>query len=259
MKKIAYPAIALYVLSILFLGVGNSYSEQFPQGTITMYGQTDIRGWDTLEASSMIGAQLLTRTGYPLGQISDLVIDSENGHVLEVILSDVRGKGNEQVAVPFFALSHTGTSTFVFNTPEEFSTGFASAGGPYYNEPFSEWWAEVRFLYPGLLSPMGAHRISELIGTPVQTRKGEDVGRVNDLVLDFAQAQLLYSVLDVGEKMVAVPFSEFSKGGGDWFTLRTTKEKLLDSPAFTGTDMADRKYAENIYRYYGVQPYWEEK
>jgi hypothetical protein len=34
---------------------------------------------------------------------------------------------------------------------------------------------------------------------------------------------------------------------------------LVDSPAFRMTDMTDHRYAENIYSYYGVQPYWEEK
>jgi sporulation protein YlmC with PRC-barrel domain len=261
MKKIAYPAVALFVFSILFFGIGNSYSQEFPQGTITMYDQSDIKGWDTLEASSMMGAQLLTRTGDRLGQISDLVVDSETGHILEVILSDVRGKGGEQVAVPFAALSHTGSNIFIFNKPGGYPEQFTSTGGPFFEKPFSEW-AEIRFLYSDLPLPMEAYHVSALMGAPVRTPKGDEVGRVNDLVIDFAKDQLVYSVLsDVGEKegrMVAVPFGELSKGSGDMFTLHITKEELMDSPAFAWTDMANRKYAADIYRYYGVQPYWEE-
>jgi sporulation protein YlmC with PRC-barrel domain len=261
MRKIAYPAMALFIFIILFFGIGNSYSQEFPQGTITLYNQSNIKGWDTFEASSMIGAQLLTRTGDPLGQISDLVIDSGNGHVLEVILSDVPGQGNEQVAVPFAALSHTGRNIFIFNKPEEYPEQFTNVGGPSFKEPFSEW-AEIRFLYSDLPLPMGAYHVSELMGAPVRTSKGDEVGRVNDLVIDFAKDQLVYSVLsDVGEKegkMVAVPFGELSQGSGDMFTLHITKEKLMDSPVFAWTDMANRKYAADIYRYYGVQPYWEE-
>ncbi len=261
MNKLAYPAIAFFLFSTLFLGIGNSYSQEFPQGTVTMYDQSDIKGWDTLEASRLIGAQLLNRTGDSLGQISDLVIDSETGHILEVIISDVPGQGNEQVAVPFAALSHTGNNIFVFKKPEQYPRRFTSVGGPFFEERFSEW-AEIRFLYSDLPYPTGAYHVSELMGAPVRTSKGDDVGRINDLVIDFAKDQLVYSVLsDVGEKegkMVAVPFSELSKGSRDTFTLQTTKEKLMDSPAFAWTDMANRKYAEDIYRYYGVQPYWEE-
>jgi sporulation protein YlmC with PRC-barrel domain len=262
MRKIAYPAMALFIFIILFFGIGNSYSQEFPQGTITLYNQSNIKGWDTFEASRMIGAQVVNRTGDPLGQITDLVIDSENGHISEVILSDVQGEGGEQVAVPFAALSHTGWDIFVFNKPEEYPENFSSVGGPYFEEPFSEW-AEIRFLYSVLPLPTGAYRLSALMGASVRTQKGDEVGRVNDLVIDFTKNQLVYSVLsDVKEKegkMVAVPFSELSTEGGDRFTLHTTKEKLMDSPAFAWTDMADHRYAENIYRYYGVQPYWEEK
>jgi hypothetical protein len=59
--------------------------------------------------------------------------------------------------------------------------------------------------------------------------------------------------------MVAVPFSELSKGGENLMTLRISKETLLDSPTFAESDMTNLRYADSVYRYYGVQPYWEEK
>jgi uncharacterized protein YrrD len=100
------------------------------------------------------------------------------------------------------------------------------------------------------------------MGAPVRTSKGEEVGWVNDFVIDFTKSQLVYLALsDVGGtegRMVAVPFKELSSEGGEMLTLHTSKEKLLDSPTLTSADMADRTYAEHIYRYYGVQPYWEE-
>jgi sporulation protein YlmC with PRC-barrel domain len=229
---------------------------------ISLYGQSDITGWDTLEASSMIGAQLLNTNGDYMGQISDLVVDPDSGHVLEVVLSDVPGRGAELATVPFAALSHTGDRIFVFNKPEEFIGQFSDPGRPFGEQPFRHW-AEIRFLYSVLPLPMGAFRTSMLIGAPVQTSKGEEVAQVNDLVIDFANDRVVYSVLsDVGGiegRMVAVPFSELSKSGGNLFTLHTTKERLLDSPAFTETDITNLRYADSVYRYYGVQPYWEEE
>jgi sporulation protein YlmC with PRC-barrel domain len=261
MKKKTLSAMALFFFGLLLLGVGNSNSQEYPQGIVTMYGQSDVTGWDTFEASRMIGSRLVTRTGDSLGQISDLVIDSENGHILEVILSDVRGRGGEQVAVPFAALSHTGSSIFVFNEPEEYSGYFTNAGGSYF-EDLSSQWNEIRFFYSVLPLPAGAYRVSAWMGAPVRTSKGEEVGWVNDFVIDFTKSQLVYLALsDVGGtegRMVAVPFKELSSEGGEMLTLHTSKEKLLDSPTLTSADMADRTYAEHIYRYYGVQPYWEE-
>jgi hypothetical protein len=50
-----------------------------------------------------------------------------------------------------------------------------------------------------------------------------------------------------------------SKSGENIFVFNGTREKLLASPAFQWTNTADRNYAEGIYRYYGLQPYWEEE
>ena len=101
------------------------------------------------------------------------------------------------------------------------------------------------------------------MGAPVEASKEVWVGRVNDLVIDFRNDQVVYSVLSdmggMGGRMVAVPFNELSKGSGKAFTLHTTKEKLMNAPTFAWTEMTDLRYAQDIYRYYGVQPYWGEK
>jgi len=260
MKKIAYSLMTVFAFTILLAGAGTSSSQEFPEGTIALYGQSDISGWDTLEASSIIGAQLLTTEGDYLGQISDLVIDSDTGHVLEVVLSDAPEEGGHLVTVPFAALSHTGDGIYVFNKFEDF-TGQFSTEGPFLEKPFTHW-AQTRFLYSVQPVPMAAFRATRLMGSPVETSKGEEVARVDDFVIDFGSDQVVYSVLsDVGGsggKMVAVPFGELSKTGST-FTLKTSKEKLIDSPSFRMADMADHRYAQSVYKYYGLQPYWEEK
>jgi sporulation protein YlmC with PRC-barrel domain len=262
MRKMIFPVIALFALSILFVDIRTSSSQEFQEGVISLYGQSDIEGWDTLEASSMIGAQLLSTEGDYMGQISDLIIDPGTGHISEVVLSDVPGRGAELATVPFAALSHTGADIFVFNRPEGYNGRFRDDGSAFRERPFRRW-AEIRFLYSVLPLPAGAFNATTLMGTSVQTPKGEQVALLDDFVIDFRNDQVVYSVLsNVGGtegRMVAVPFSELSKSGGNLSTLNTTKERLLDSPAFTETDMTNLRYAENVYRYYGVQPYWEEK
>jgi sporulation protein YlmC with PRC-barrel domain len=109
---------------------------------------------------------------------------------------------------------------------------------------------------------MAAFHAGAFIGSPVRTSEGEEVARVDDFVIDFSSDRVIYSVLsDVGGsggKMVAVPFGELSKTGNT-FTVKTSKEKLVDSPSFRMADMTDHRYAESVYKYYGLQPYWEEK
>jgi hypothetical protein len=43
-KKIIYSLMAVFAFSILFVGAGISSSQEFPEGMITMYGQSDING-----------------------------------------------------------------------------------------------------------------------------------------------------------------------------------------------------------------------
>src|SRR5574341_261103 len=121
MKRIAYAVMALFAFSIFFVAVGTSSSQEFSKGTIALYGQSEISGWDTLEASSMIGAQLRNVSDDYLGQISDLVVDPGSGRILEIILSDVPEQGGELIAVPFDAISHSGNGIYVFNEFEDFT------------------------------------------------------------------------------------------------------------------------------------------
>jgi sporulation protein YlmC with PRC-barrel domain len=212
----------------------------------------------------MIGAQLFSTEGDYLGRISDLAIESGGGHISDVVLSDVPGMGAELVSVPFAALSHSGEGIFVLNTPEEFS-GLSYRESPYSSytgSPYA-YWADLRYFYFTGPSLTEEYRFSALMGGNVQSSKGERIGSIDDLVINFTDKRVVYSVLseagDMEGRMVAVPFSTLSGGGENIVVFNGTREKLLASPAFKSTDTADRNYAEDMYRYHGLQPYWEEE
>ncbi len=261
MKKSTYYIVALFAFSLFFLAAGVSPSQA--QGTTALYGESDIAGWDTVPASGIVGSQLLTSDGFYLGVISDLVVDP-NGHIQEAILSDVPGKGAELEAVPFVAISHTGDGIFVMNLPDIFPAWYENweARMELPQDPYTHW-TELRYYYSVEPTPVGSFNTSTLMGAPVEASKGEMVARVNDLVIDFRNDQVVYTVLsDVGGeggRMVVVPFNELSKSGGNVFTLNITSDKLMSAPAFSWTETTDLRYAQNIYSYYGVQPYWEER
>lgn len=262
MRKITHFIVAMFIFSILFVA-GNAYSysaySSYPdwvEGPVTLYSQSTVEGWDTFEASRMIGTQLFSTEGDYLGQISDLAIESGSGGISDVVLSDVPGMGAELVSVPFAALSHSGENIFVLNTPEEFS------GLSYRESPYS-YWADLRYFYFTGPSLNEQFKFSELIGSSVQASQGERIGTVDDLVINFTDKRAVYSVFSEGEgpegRLVAVPFSTLSGGGENIVVFNGTREKLLASPDFRWTNTADRDYAEDIYRYYGLQPYWEEE
>jgi hypothetical protein len=59
---------------------------------------------------------------------------------------------------------------------------------------------------------------------------------------------------------VAVPFGTLSTRGEDVFVLNTTSEQLALAPGFDEfSDLNNSRWAGNVYRYFGQQPYWTEQ
>ena len=104
---------------------------------------------------------------------------------------------------------------------------------------------------------------SELLGTTVKDSQGEDLGTITDVVTGpegrVAFGVLTYWISDDTQKRVAVPFSTLSWEEQNCI-LNASKETLDSAPTFVSEDdLIEPKLAEDIYRYFGVQPYWTEE
>jgi sporulation protein YlmC with PRC-barrel domain len=102
----------------------------------------------------------------------------------------------------------------------------------------------------------------ELIGATIKDSQGENLGAIIDVVIGpegrIAFAILSYWISDDTQKRVAVPFGALSCEEQDC-VLNASKETLDSAPTFASEyDLAESKLAEDIYRYFGVQPYWAE-
>jgi len=103
-------------------------------------------------------------------------------------------------------------------------------------------------------------KASKLIGTSVKNLQGEDIGRIIDIVTGpegrVAFAVLSYWISADTQKRVAVPFGALSCEEQDC-VLNASKETFDTAPTFISEDdLAERNLAEDIYRYFGIQPYW---
>ena len=101
-----------------------------------------------------------------------------------------------------------------------------------------------------------------LMGATVWSGNGIAVARIDDLVVDLKDGRVTLLVLDQvpgrGEAQVAVPFAELSMNGKP-FALNTTEDSLAAAPSFNEfADVNDPQKVEDIYRYFGLQPYWSE-
>ncbi len=104
---------------------------------------------------------------------------------------------------------------------------------------------------------------SELLGTTVKNPQGEDLGAISEVVKGpegrIAFAVLTYWISDDTQKRVAVPFSALSCEEQNC-VLNGSKDTLDSAPSFVlEKDLAEPGLAEDIYRYFGLQPYWAER
>jgi sporulation protein YlmC with PRC-barrel domain len=109
-----------------------------------------------------------------------------------------------------------------------------------------------------------AYEMNATLGTIVKNTAGEYLGRVHDFVYDTG-GHITFAVLSyggfwrMGGKQIAVPFDALSFNTQDrHFVLDATREQLESAPGFDRKAMGDRKWAEEVYRYFGRQPYWTE-
>lgn len=105
-----------------------------------------------------------------------------------------------------------------------------------------------------------------LTGDRVVNLKGEDLGKVEELMIDTDEGQVSYAVvsygglLGFGNKLFAIPWGLLSVDTENrCFILNADREIFENAPGFDKDNwpqMTSRDWISNIYRYYNVPPYW---
>jgi sporulation protein YlmC with PRC-barrel domain len=108
-----------------------------------------------------------------------------------------------------------------------------------------------------------------LAGGRVRNTQGDDLGKIDEIVIDLASSRVAYAVLSfggflgIGDKLFAVPWSALKiDQPAHEFILDVSRETLENAPGFDKDewpDMADPAYGKAISEHYGTAPYWEGK
>jgi hypothetical protein len=103
-----------------------------------------------------------------------------------------------------------------------------------------------------------------ITGDKVENPGGEDLGKIDDLMINVGTGEVEYAVIEfgaflgIGGKLFAVPFSELELNPSrQVFVLRRDKEYLKDAPGFDKAhwpDTNDHRYFESVNSYYDVTP-----
>jgi sporulation protein YlmC with PRC-barrel domain len=109
---------------------------------------------------------------------------------------------------------------------------------------------------------------STLAGDSVKNSAGEDLGKVDEIMIDIPSGRVAYAVLSfggilgMGNKLFAVPWGALKVDEDEkCFILAVNKKTLESAPGFDKDrwpDMADTSWGSEVFRYYGATPYWEE-
>jgi sporulation protein YlmC with PRC-barrel domain len=107
---------------------------------------------------------------------------------------------------------------------------------------------------------------STLKGDKVVNHLGEDLGKIEEIMLDLEHGRIAYAVLSfggflgMGDKLFAIPWQAFTVDTVEKrLVLSTNKELLQKAPGFDKDkwpNMADPGWGTTVYGYYGYKPYW---
>ena len=102
-------------------------------------------------------------------------------------------------------------------------------------------------------------------GTAVKNSTGDDLGKIEDVMLDANQPRIAYAVLTfggflgVGNKLFAVPWEALRYDDeAECYRLSVDKDRLEQAPGFDKDKWprSSDPYWSSIHDHYGVEPYW---
>jgi sporulation protein YlmC with PRC-barrel domain len=117
-------------------------------------------------------------------------------------------------------------------------------------------------MYPNVLSS------SSICSDHVKNAAGEDLGKIEDLMIDLHSGRIAYAVLSfggflkMGNKLFAIPWEALKVDPiNKVFILHLDKSQLENATGFdkdNWPNMADPTFGSTLYRHYGLKPYWED-
>lgn len=106
-----------------------------------------------------------------------------------------------------------------------------------------------------------------LTGDRVRNKAGDDLGKIEEIMIDLESGRVAYAVLSfggflgIGDKLFMVPWGAMTVDqSAHEFVMDVQRAQLEKAPGFDKNnwpDMADAGYGREIHSHYGQTPYWE--
>ncbi|EMY33427.1 PRC-barrel domain-containing protein [Arthrobacter crystallopoietes BAB-32] len=102
----------------------------------------------------------------------------------------------------------------------------------------------------------------DIRGRDVKSRSGEDIGKVEDLLIDPGDDKVRFLIvasggfLGLGKDKAFIPVDAVTAVGGEEVTVDQSREHIAGAPAYDPDLISQREYQEEVYGHYNYTPYW---
>jgi sporulation protein YlmC with PRC-barrel domain len=249
-------------------------------------GEAKVAIAHTLRTNDIIGLPVKNNRHEDLGKIDDLVIDMKTGEVRYAAISfgSIAGFGGKLFAVPWQSITFmygepnkANSRHFMFDVTKEQlenAPGFDSSRWPNVADP--KWSASIDQHYkvnratnttPATdgRQPVAyetVFRASKIKGLDVRNNANEDLGAIDELVIDVTKGHVKYMTLSFGSwftggnKLFAVPLASCTLTHANdktYFVINVSQDSLKNAPGFDKDrwpNTADPNWAKSIDTYY---------
>jgi len=251
-------------------------------------------------AKDLIGSKVVNDKGEQLGTIADVVLTPDRGGVNYLVLahgSGTWGIGDKYFAVPWsqfgvrpgerllvltgiskadldrapgFDKSHwpaTASANWLGTAP---SSGMMPSGGAPMPAPSGQGMATApeSQAYTGApVTDIQLLRLSKLFGTTIQSLQGEDLGKLDNAMIDVNQGKVAYGIvairhgfLGMNKDFAAVPWTALDLTSQPGIAKLDADRQTLASIAFSRDNfpnLEDPQYSRQLFDRFHATPYWE--
>jgi sporulation protein YlmC with PRC-barrel domain len=109
---------------------------------------------------------------------------------------------------------------------------------------------------------MIADPATDVRGRKVLDRAGEDIGSIDDLMIDEHEWKIRFlrvvsgGFIGIGETMFLIPVDAVTQITHDAVQIDQTREHVAGGPGYDPELVTNETYWSNIYGHYGYRPYW---
>ena len=105
--------------------------------------------------------------------------------------------------------------------------------------------------------------LSKLMKSQPRSPEGKTETRIVDLIIDPSAGWVAFLILSRVSRSVdtkvAVPFGALAMKEDNTFVIDLTENMLAEAPILGDEEKIDLEWASNVYKYFGVRPYWTEE